>query len=485
MGLERLEAEGGKALRGRRIGLVVHGASVTADGRHAVTVFGTLKLDLRRLFSPEHGLRGTAAAGEVVESTIDPASGLPVVSLYGARKKPLPEDLRDLDALVIDLQDAGVRFYTYASTMMLCLDAAAEAGIEVVILDRPNPLGGDLVTGPLADARAVPTSLLSMTPGPLVHGLTLGEMARLLNARRSKPAALRVVAMTGWRREMRWSDTGRPWTSPSPNLRSADAALAYPGTCLLEATNVSEGRGTESPFLLIGAPWIEPERYLRGLATPGFRLEAATFTPRATASAKEPKYDGVHCAGLRVLPLRPSPRDGYQLGLTLLHALRREPQFQLLRAGMALDTLLGTTTVRKALERGESVDAILKRDDAGPGCVSRASARRPCSTEGGSVPGRHLGLDHLDSTAESRDLAVARLLRERVVLGWGQGAYFAQQLVDLLAEIGQLSRQEALQVVRAQEDESFRDLGRHGGGAAPDEVGHCYAAISCRRHGPA
>jgi uncharacterized protein YbbC (DUF1343 family) len=171
--------------------------------------------------------------------------------------------------------------------------------------------------------------------------------------------------MTGWRREMRWDDTGRAWTRPSPNLRTADAALAYPGTCLLEATNVSEGRGTESPFLLIGAPWLEPERLLLRLATPGFRLEAATFTPRSAAAAREPKYDGVLCAGLRVWPLRPSPSDGYRLGLTLLHALRTEPRFQLLRAGTALDTLLGTTRVRKALERGESVDEVLKRDDPG------------------------------------------------------------------------------------------------------------------------
>jgi len=374
VGLERLEAEGGKVLLGRRVGLVAHGASVTADGRHAVTILRALKLDLRRLFSPEHGLRGAAAAGEVVASTTDSASGLPVVSLYGARKKPALEDLRDLDVLVIDLQDAGVRFYTYASTMMLCLDAAAEAGIEVVILDRPNPLGGDLVAGPVANPSEVKASLLSMTPGPLVHGLTLGEMARLLNARRAKPAALRVVEMTGWRREMRWRDTGRPWTAPSPNLRSADAALAYPGTCLLEATNVAEGRGTESPFLLIGAPWMEPARLLRGLATPGFRLEAASFKPRASPAAPEPKYDGVLCAGVRVWPLAPSPRDGYRLGLTLLHALRTEPQFQFLRAGAALDTLLGTTTVREAIERGESVDEVLMRDEAGQAAFRRERA---------------------------------------------------------------------------------------------------------------
>jgi uncharacterized protein YbbC (DUF1343 family) len=307
---------------------------------------------------------GAAAAGEAVPSARDDASGLPVVSLYGRRKKPAPEDLSGLDVLVIDLQDAGVRFYTYASTLLLCLEAAAEAGIEAVVLDRPNPLGGELVEGPIADANSVPTTLLSMAPGPLVHGLTLGEMARLVNARRPRPAALKVVPMAGWRRTMLWRDTGRPWVAPSPNLRSADAALAYPGTCLLEATNVSEGRGSPSPFLLIGAPWIDARKLLARLATPGFGLEAATFTPRASAAAPEPKFEGVACTGLRLRPEGPGPPSGYRLGLGLLRALRTlQPEFRLLGDGAALDTLLGTKSVREALERGEDVDTILKRDE--------------------------------------------------------------------------------------------------------------------------
>jgi uncharacterized protein YbbC (DUF1343 family) len=363
VGLERLEADGGQPLVGRRVGLVAHAASVTDDGRHAVAVLRGLKLDLRRIFSPEHGLGGTAAAGEAVGSTKDANSGLPVVSLYGQQKKPAQQDLRDLDVLVIDLQDAGVRFYTYASTMLLCLEAAAEGGIETVVLDRPNPLGGELVEGPLADPGSVPTSLLSMAPGPLVHGLTLGEMARFLNARRTRPAALRVVPMEGWRRAMLWRDTGRSWVAPSPNLRSADAALAYPGTCLLEATNVSEGRGTASPFLLIGAPWLHARRLQSRLAAPGFAFEAATFTPRASPAAPEPKYDGVLCAGLRVRPNPVTRASGYRLGLALLHGLRAShPEFRWLREGAALDTLLGTRSVREALERGDRVEAMLKRD---------------------------------------------------------------------------------------------------------------------------
>ena len=161
-------------------------------------------------------------------SGVDAPSGLPVVSLYGERTKPLPEDLRGLDALVVDLQDAGVRFYTYASTMLLCLEAAADAGVEVVVLDRPNPLGGERVEGPERDP-AMPFSMVVAAPGPLVHGLTLGEMARFANARRAKPGRVRSWRWRAGRRGMTWADTGRPWVNPSPNLRSAEAALAYPG----------------------------------------------------------------------------------------------------------------------------------------------------------------------------------------------------------------------------------------------------------------
>jgi len=364
VGLERVLADGGRPLLGKRLGLVAHGASVTSDGRHAVAVLRSLGLDLRRLFSPEHGLAGTAAAGETVTSGQDPATGLPVVSLYGDRKKPAAEDLRDLDALVIDLQDAGVRFYTYASTMLLCLEAAAEAGIEVVVLDRPNPLGGELVEGPLADPAAVPTSLLSMAPGPLIHGLTLGEMARLANARRARPAKVTVVAMEGWRRGMRWRDTGRAWTPPSPNLRSPEAALAYPGTCLLEATNVSEGRGTETPFLLIGAPWLRPEALIGRIPrAAGIRLEVVRFTPRSSPAARDPKHADVACAGLRIHPDGAASLSPYRFGLELVKALRDlHPEFRFLRGGAAFDTLLGTRRVREGLERSESPDRIVARD---------------------------------------------------------------------------------------------------------------------------
>jgi uncharacterized protein YbbC (DUF1343 family) len=366
VGLERVEADGGRPLLGKRVGLVAHAGSVTAAGRHAIDVLRSRGVDVRRLFGPEHGLRGTAAAGVRVASGTDAASGLPVVSLYGEHTKPRAEDLEGLDVLVVDLQDAGVRFYTYASTMLLCLEAAAEAGIELVVLDRPNPLGGSRVAGPTRDsAEDLPSSLVNMALGPLVHGLTLGEMARYSNARKDRPARLTVVPMSGWSRSMTWAETGRPWVAPSPNLRTAEAALVYPGTCLLEATNVNEGRGTEAPFLMFGAPWLRTEA-LAGLRTPGLRLEPATFVPAASSLAPEPKHRGERCRGFRVrVEDAPAVRP-YAFGIALVARLRStQPDLKWVRDGEWLDTLLGTRRVRRALERGDPVGAVLAADESG------------------------------------------------------------------------------------------------------------------------
>ncbi len=371
-GLDVVEASDGAPLRGRRVGLVAHAAAVAADGRHSLDVLRASGAIVVRLFAPEHGWRGRAAAGDAVAD--DHEAGLPLVSLHGPRSKPTRKDLEGLEALVVDLQDAGVRFYTYASTLLLCLEAAAESGLDVVVLDRPNPLGGILVEGPQSDA-STPRTLLSLAPGPLVHGLTLGELARVWAQRSPLATRLSVVPMRGWRREMRWEETGRAWIPPSPNLRSPEAALAYPGTALLEATNLSEGRGSEAPFLLLGAPWLDAGALARGVDAGafGFALTPAPFTPRASDAAPSPKYRDAPCLGLRVRASGPVLRP-YALGLALLAAARRQPGFRWLREGAALDTLLGTRRVREAIERGESVDAILATDAAAADAFARERA---------------------------------------------------------------------------------------------------------------
>lgn len=362
VGLESLAAGKAEILEGKSLGLVVHAASVTADGRHAIDVLRDLDLEVVRLFSPEHGLRGRAAAGEQVDSGLDPVSGLPVVSLYGADRKPTPADLEGLDVLVFDLQGAGVRFYTYISTMMLCLEAAAAAGLEFVVLDRPNPLGGERVEGPVSAPRyVVPASFVNMAPGPLVHGLTLGEMARFVNSQLDPPAELTVVPMQGWERRMTWEDTGRPWISPSPNLRSAEAALAYPGTAFLEGTNVNEGRGTAEPFLIIGAPWLNPATIQ--VSAPGFELEPTKFIPESSPAAPEPKYLDEECAGFRVVVTDRSTAEPYRLGVILVTELMKQPEFEWRREGAALTWLMGTPHLYEDFQASMSVDEIVAFDE--------------------------------------------------------------------------------------------------------------------------
>lgn len=366
VGLERIEAEGGGPLKGRKVALLAHGASLTAAGRHAVEVLrGVEGLELVRLFAPEHGVRGAAAAGAKVESGRDEGWGLAVVSLYGQKTQPEAGDFEGVDTLVIDLQDAGVRFYTYASTALMAVEAAAQAGVRVVVLDRPNPLGGERVEGPLSEpASVMPRTLVNSTPGPLVHGLTLGELVRLHNETLPKKARVEVVAMKGWRRSMTWHDTGRAWVAPSPNLRSADAAMAYPGTCLLEATNVAEGRGTDAPFLTIGAPWLRTAHVLAGVAVPGFALGPTRFTAKASPASPSPKFKDLESTGITIRVVDPPAAQPWELGISLLQALRRQPEFEWSRQGRGIDALLGTRRVREMLRLDWSLREILDADKA-------------------------------------------------------------------------------------------------------------------------
>ena len=361
VGLDRVAAGEDHGLRDKRLGLIVHAASVSFDGRHAIDVLRDAGLEVVRLFTPEHGLRSRAAAGEHVPNGTDPVSGLPVVSLYGSKLKPGSEDMQGLDVLVFDLQGAGVRFYTYVSTMIESLEAAADAGLEFVVLDRPNPLGGERIEGPISAPRdIVPSSLVNLAPGPLVHGLTLGEMARFINQGLEKPARLTVVPMKGWERGMTWSDTLRTWVPPSPNLRSPEAALAFPGIALLEATNVSEGRGTASPFLVFGAPWIRSQ--MIAVSVPGFELEPVSFTPSTSPAATDPKYLDQECHGMAVRITDPAAAEPYRLGVELLAALRGCEDFEWRQGGAALTRLVGTPQLFDDMKNGKTVEQIIEAD---------------------------------------------------------------------------------------------------------------------------
>jgi uncharacterized protein YbbC (DUF1343 family) len=294
-GLEALRERGFEPITGRRIGLLTNPSAVTRDLDSTTDVLRrAAQVDLRALFSPEHGYAAAAADGTHVASSIDPRTGLMIHSLYGATLHPTPDMLADLDAVVCDIQDIGVRYYTYAWTISYLLEAAGAAGLDVILLDRPNPLGGAV------DGDLVQPDHLSIVGGahvPVQHGLTLGELMTLYNQRwNPTPAALRVVACEGYQRGMRWEETGLPFVPPSPAMPHLSTARQYPGACLIEGTNLSEGRGTALPFEVCGAPFIDAPalaEQLNGLGLDGVRYRPHVFMPTAS------KYAGEVCGGVQ------------------------------------------------------------------------------------------------------------------------------------------------------------------------------------------
>jgi uncharacterized protein YbbC (DUF1343 family)/CubicO group peptidase (beta-lactamase class C family) len=315
-GVDVLARDGFGPLRGKRIGLVTNHTGRTRLGLSTIDVLHRApEVKLVRLFSPEHGIRGLVDA-EVADSR-DEATGLPIVSLYGKTRKPSPESLEGIDVLVYDIQDVGARFYTYISTLGLVLEAAGARGVPVVVLDRPNPIGGIAVAGPVRDADL--ESFIAYHALPVRHGMTVGELARLFNGVRRLNVELTVVGCEGWRRADYYDRTGLLWVNPSPNMRSLTEALLYPGVALLEATNLATGRGTDTPFERIGAPWIEPRALAQALAArqvPGVRFVPIRFTP------SERQYTGRECGGVQIAIDDWSRFDPLQLGITLAVTLR-------------------------------------------------------------------------------------------------------------------------------------------------------------------
>lgn len=347
-------------LQGKRVGLVTHPAAVLPDLSGAVDALLRAGVGLTALFGPEHGLDGSAADGAPVDDAVDPYTELPVYSLYGAVQEPAPEVLAGVDVLVFDMQDVGVRFYTYMSTLFYVLRGAGRAGTPVVVLDRPNPINGLTMEGP----PVLPgfESFLGVVPVPIRHGLTMGEMAHWMNGEHALGADLTVVAMRGWRRTM-WFDeamgtsTGLPWVPTSPAMPHLSTATLYPGLCLLEGTNVSEGRGTALPFEICGTPWIDghvlAER-LNGLALPGVRARAARFVPGSG------KFAGQMCGGIQLHVTDRNTLRPLTLGLHLLAALRDLYPDQFTWRASHFDRLVGSDEVRHALERAKPVEQIVQ-----------------------------------------------------------------------------------------------------------------------------
>jgi len=350
-GIDVLARSSFAPLRGKRVGLVTNHTGRTADGVPTIDVlFRAPGVKLVTLFSPEHGIRGVVDA-EVADSK-DEATGLPIVSLYGKTRKPAKESLEGLDILVYDIQDVGARFYTYISTLGLVLEAAAEHDLPVVVLDRPNPIGGEAVAGPVRDAEFA--SFIAYHALPVRHGMTVGELARLFNAERRLGADLTVVACEGWRRGDFYDRTGLTWVNPSPNMRSLTEALLYPGVALLEATNLATGRGTDTPFERVGAPWIAPRGFARALSArglPGVRFVPIRFTPR------ERQYAGHECGGVQIAIDDWRAFEPLRLGVGLAVVLHELYPKQWEPAGLL--KLLADRASYDALLEGRDVAAIV------------------------------------------------------------------------------------------------------------------------------
>ena len=316
-GLDVLREAGFEPLVGARVGLVTNQTGRARDGATTIDLLAAAPgVELVALFSPEHGIRGVMDGP--VSSSRDTRTGLPIHSLYGDTRRPTAEMLQGLDTLVVDLQDVGARFYTYATTMAYLLEAAAARGLRVMVLDRPNPIGGVDVEGPILDESS--TGFTGYFPSPVRHGLTLGELARLFNTERGIGAELEVVAMRGWQRETWFDQTGLRWVDPSPNMRNLHQALLYPGIGAIEGSNLSVGRGTDTPFEQIGAPWIDGPELARELNTrrlPGVRVYPLRFSPSSS------RFAGELCEGVFFIVTDRDAVRPVRLGLEVAAALYR------------------------------------------------------------------------------------------------------------------------------------------------------------------
>jgi uncharacterized protein YbbC (DUF1343 family) len=363
LGVEVLLDEQKDLIKGKRVGLITNPTGVDQNLNSIVDLlYNDPDVELTALYGPEHGVRGDAQAGSYVEYYIDEATGLPVYSLYGQTRKPTPEMLENIDVLLFDIQDVGTRFYTYIYTMAYAMEAAQKNGIPFIVLDRPNPLGGQKVEGPVLDPHYA--SFVGNYPIPLRHGMTVGELATLFNEEFEIGADLTVVQMNGWKRNMHYHDTPLQFVMPSPNMPTFETALVYPGAALIEGTNVSEGRGTTKPFELIGAPFVNSTEFsaaLNELNLPGVKFRAASFTPTFS------KHSGKLSHGVQIHITNKQPYDPIVTGLHIVKTLHdmypNDFEFRARNsAGISFfDNLIGNGWVMDAIKNGESIKSIEKQ----------------------------------------------------------------------------------------------------------------------------
>jgi len=367
-GIDVLLEQEGADLRGMRVGLITNPSGVTAGLESTIDALRRSPgVSLAALFAPEHGLSASVADGQPFASATDRRTGLPIYSLYhGQDKGPTPEMLRGLDALVLDIQDVGARFYTFISSMVEAMTAVAECGLAFIVLDRPNPISGTILEGPILDLAF--QSFIGCHNIPIRHGLTMGELARLVNQERSLGAKLTVIPMAGWRREMWFDETGLPWVPPSPAMPNLATATLYPGMCLLEGTNVSEGRGTALPFQVAGAPWVDGyalAEMLNRLDLPGVRFRPSQFRPAAS------KWLGQLCEGVQVHVRDRQPFRAVRTALHIIAAIRQMYLDQFAWRERHFDLLMGSDATRLALDAGRPLEEIVASWETGLAVFAR------------------------------------------------------------------------------------------------------------------
>ncbi|HCA79670.1 MAG TPA: DUF1343 domain-containing protein [Bacteroidetes bacterium] len=355
-----------KLIEGKRVGLVTNHTAMLSSGKHlADAIHEDKRTKLVALFGPEHGVRGDAPAGDKITDAVDSRTGVPVYSLYGRINKPTKEMLKDVDVLIFDIQDVGVRFYTYISTLSHAMEAAAENKIPYIVLDRPNPIRGTWIEGFNRDDSL--RSFVSLHPIILASGMTIGELATMYNdegwLKDGIRADLKVVKMEGWKRTMWYDQTGLKWLPPSPNIPTLDAAILYPGACLFEGTNLSEGRGTMKPFENIGAPYIDGAVWAKALNDEklrGVEFIPVEFTPKSIPNmATRPKRLGEKCGGVLVKVTDRDVLEPVRVSVAMLVTARKLYPDSLKWRDRSIDRLSGTPRLRKAIDAGDSVEKIV------------------------------------------------------------------------------------------------------------------------------
>jgi uncharacterized protein YbbC (DUF1343 family) len=359
-GIDVFMADIPSVLKGKRVALITNAGGVSRSGQSDIDLIAASQdLRLVALFAAEHGIRGVAAAGAKISDEVDPKTGVPIYSLYGAEDRgPTPEMLKDVDAIIYDLPEVGGRTWTYVSTMALAMQAAAKKGIPFVVLDRPNPIGGEIVEGALVDSGY--RSFVGMYPIPARHGMTVGELATLFNRKFGIGANLTVVKAANWKRSQWFTDTGLPWVNPSPNLRSPDALNDYPGTVYFEGTNVTEGRGTDRPFEQVGASWLDAPavvRTMNGKQLPGIRFEALTMPVEQGAR----KFGGQTIPAIRFVITDRQAYRPVSTALILIDEIRRQHPTEF-KWGGSIDRLTGSDKARKAIDAGTLPELLAEWD---------------------------------------------------------------------------------------------------------------------------